>query len=103
MVRVYGESDDILVVEGSPIPAEEIDCYDEDVIVDFDDGTQIRAKYCKPIHGCGAWDIKVVKQGTAEQKMKECFDEDAEIFSDVFEIDAKYVSHKTVEHDLVVD
>lgn len=102
MVRVYGESDDILVVEGSPIPAEEIDCYDEDVIVDFDDGTQIRCGYGKPNCG-GVLYVNVIKQGTAKHKLTECFDEDAEIYSDVFEIDAKYVSHRTVEHDSVGD
>lgn len=102
MVKVWGESDDILVVQGAPIPAEEIDCYDEDVIVDFDDGTQIRAGYGKP-DGSGVWYVNVIKKGTAEQKLKECFDEDAEIYSDVFEIDAKYVSHRTVEHDSVGD
>ncbi len=102
MVRVYGESDDLLVILGGPISVEEIDCYGEDVIVDFDDGTKIRAGYGKPTCS-GVWYVNVIKKGTAEQKMKVCLDENAEIYSDLFEIDANYVSHRKVEHDSVSD
>ena len=92
MIRVYGYSDDNLVLDGAPYPADEIDCFDQDVVVDFDDGTQIRAGYSKP--NLGVWYIKVERQGTAKQKLTECFDEDAELYSDVFEIEAKYVKHR---------
>lgn len=92
MIRVYGYSDDNLVLDGAPYPADEIDCFDQDVIVDFDDGTQIRAGYSKP--NLGVWYIKVEKKGTATQKLTECFDEDAELYSDVLEIDANYVKHR---------
>lgn len=95
MIRVYGYSDDNLVLDGAPYPADEIDCFEQDVIVDFDDGTQIRAGYSKP--NLDVWYIKVEKQGTAKQELTECFDEDAELYSDIFEIDAKYVKHRKVD------
>lgn len=95
MVRVYGYSDDNLVLDGAPYPADEIGCFEQDVIVFFDDGTRIRAGYCKP--NLGVWYIKVEKQGTAKQKLTECFDEDSPLYSDVFEIEANYVRHRKVE------
>lgn len=96
MIRVYGYSDDNLVLDGAPYPADEIDCFDQDVVIDFDDGTQIRAGYSKP--NLGVWYIKVENKGTATQKLTECFDEDAELYSDVFEIEAKYVKHRKESH-----
>ena len=65
---------------------EEIGCYDKNVRIAFKDGTTILIGYCKP--GLGVWWIAVEKQGTAHQKLTVCNDEDAEIYSDVFEIDA---------------
>ena len=96
MIRVYGYSDDNLVLDGAPYPADEIDCFDQDVVIDFDDGTQIRAGYSKP--NLGVWYIKVENKGTATQKLTECFDEDADLYSDVFEIEAKYVKHRKESH-----
>ena len=47
--------------------------------------------------GLGVWAIMVEKQGTAPQILTECSDEDADIYSDVFEIDAEVRRHKVVE------
>ena len=94
MIKVYGYSDDNLVLDGAPYPADEIGCFEQDVIVEFDDGTRIRAGY--PKKDIGVWYVKVEKKGTAPQKLIECFDEDAELYSDLFEIDANYVEHRKV-------
>ncbi len=96
MLKVYGYSDDNLVIEGAPYPADEIDCFDSVVSVRFSDGTLIKAGYGKD--HLGVWWIKAIEKGTAKQTLTECFDEDAEIYSDIFEIDAEYVSHE-VKHE----
>lgn len=98
MTKVYGYSDDCLEIEGAAYPNDEIDCYDRDVIVDFDDGTQIRAGYGKPGYG-GVWGIKITRYGTAQHQLTECFDENADPYSDVFKIDAKVVKHRRVKHE----
>ena len=92
MTKVYGYSDDNLVMDGAPYPADEIGCFDSTVTVRFSDGTMIKAGYEKD--GKAIWWIKVLKKGSAPQTLTECFDEDAEIYSDVFEIDADYVWHE---------
>nr|DAD97014.1 MAG TPA: hypothetical protein [Myoviridae sp. ctr0w28] len=95
MVKVYGASDDLVEIEGSTYEDDEIGCWDRDVLIDFVDGTRIRVHYGKP--GLGVWAIMVEKQGTAPQILTECSDEDADIYSDVFEIDAEVRRHKVVE------
>lgn len=81
MTKVYGYSDDI-VTYGD----DEIDCYDDDVIIVFSDNTIIRVGYSK--ESLGVWWIEVVHAGTAAHRLEICTDEEAEIYSDVFEIDA---------------
>lgn len=95
MLKVYGQSDDILIIEGAPYPADEIGCFDSTVQVRFSDGTIINVGYGKD-HS-GIWWIEVVEKGNAPQKITPCFDEDAEIYSDIFEIDADYVWHEVKE------
>lgn len=92
MLKVYGYGDDNLVIDGAPYPADEISCFDSTVIVRFSDGTLIEAGYGKDNEAI--WWIKVLAEGTAPQKWTECNDEDAEIYSDIFEIDADYVWHE---------
>ena len=92
MTKVYGYSDDILCFEYENGSADEIGCYDEIVIASFTDGTKIRAKYGK--ENKGIWSIEVIKKGTAKQKLTLCNDENADIYSDVLEIEAEYKSHK---------
>ena len=47
MIKVYGYSDDNLVLDGAPYPADEIGCFDSTVRVRFSDGTMIEAGYPK--------------------------------------------------------
>lgn len=95
MIKVYGYSDDNLVIEGAPYPAGEIDCFDSTVEVRFSDGTRIEAGYEKD--NKGIWWINVLEKGTAPQNLTECNDRDADIYSDIFEIDADYVWHEVKE------
>ena len=41
MAKVYGYSDDIVVIEHLDGGCTEIDCYDKDVAIEFGDGTVI--------------------------------------------------------------
>lgn len=86
MIKVYGYYDDLVEIEHSNGRLTEIDCCENNVRIAFRDGTKIRIGYCKP--GLGVWWIKVEKQGTAKQTLTICEDEDAEIYSDIFEIDS---------------
>ena len=97
MIKVYGYSDDNLVLDGAPYPADEIGCFDSTVDVRFSDGTKIKAGY--PKNNIGVWWIKVLEKGTAPQTLTECDNEDAEIYSDVFEIAADYLGHDVTKSE----
>lgn len=97
MLKVYGYSDDILDIDGAPYPADEIGCFNSTVKVKFADGTLIEAGYGKD--NKAIWRIKVLEKGPAPQKLTECDDENAEIYSDVFEIVADYVWHEVKQND----
>lgn len=95
MVKVYGCSDDLCEIEGSKYREDEIGCWEHDVRIRFTDGTIIRVGYNKP--NLGIWYIIVEKIGAANKKLTVCNDEDAEIYSDIFEIDAEVKSHHIVK------
>lgn len=98
MIKIYGCSDDLVEIEGSVYSEDEIGCYGYDVIIEFYDGTVIRIGYVKP--NLDIWSINVKKQGTARQKLTVCNDEEAELYSDVFEIDGTEIkSHRLVEQE----
>lgn len=100
MVRVYGESDDLVIIDGTKTEYDEIACYgfEEVCHIEFDDETKIAVSYPKKVDGVeiGVWAIFVKKQGTAQQKLEECFDEEADCYSDVFEIDSEIKDVKVV-------
>lgn len=96
-MRVYGVSDDLLELEDTQYKDDEIGSYDSEVIILFTDGTVIRCGYGKKEGGI--WYIKVLKKGTADSILNVCQDEDAEIYSDVFEINAEVISHWVVDVD----
>ena len=95
MVKVYGASDDLVEIENSQYKEDEIGCYDHDVRIRFLDGTVIRVGY--PRDGLAIWWVEIEKQGTAEQKLTICEDEDARIYSDIFEIDSEIKSHSVIK------
>lgn len=89
MVRVYGMSDDLVEIEGAEYPYDEVGCFDSDVRIWFDDGTIIRVGYAKP--NLAVWYIEVEQEGSANTNLLICEDENADIYSDIFDIDAKFV------------
>lgn len=92
MVKIYGHSDDLVEIEGSNYCENEIECYFQDVIISFEDGTQIRIGYSK--EDLAVWYIVVEIEGTAEHNLYICNDEYAEVYSDIFEIDSEITSHR---------
>ena len=98
MVKVYGYSDDLVEIEkidGGKYEYDEIGCYEKNVRLRFADGTVIIIGYCKP--NLGVWWIKVEQKGTANQRLTICEDEDADPYSDVFEIDADVAGYEVVD------
>lgn len=95
MVRVYGASDDLVEIRGSDHPEKEIDCYDRTVRLEFSDGTVVRFGYGKS--EAAIWWCRVEAEGTAPHHLIECNDENADIYSDIFEIEAEVVSHAVEE------
>lgn len=89
MVRAYGMSDDLVEIEGDEYPYDEVGCYDRDVKIWFDDGTVICVGYGK--QDLAVWYIEVEEKGSAKSELEICEDEDADIYSDIFEIDANFV------------
>lgn len=92
MVMVYGRSDDLVEIEGSNYYEDEIGCYNQDVIISFEDGAQIRIGYGKG--DLAVWYIIVEREGTSEYNLYICSDEDADIYSDIFEIDSEIKTHR---------
>lgn len=95
MVKVYGASDDLVEIEGSSYKHDEIGCYGSDVRIRFTDGSIIRVGY--PKDGIAVWWIEVEKLGTASVRLLKCFDENAQIYSDIFEINADVKSHSVIK------
>lgn len=96
MVKVYGMSDDLCEIEGSKYEFDEIGCYDSTVEIGFTDGTRILVGYPKR-DDLGVWEIEIIEKGYARSQLTECFDENADIYSDIFEIEAEVSWHKVSE------
>lgn len=79
MITVYGASDDLVEIEGTI--CEEIGCYDHDVEIEFTDGTKAIFHYGKPEGAI--WECKILAYGDECNDIVRCFDEDAEIYSDI--------------------
>ena len=95
MTKVYGYSDDIVVIEHLEGGCTEIDCFNSDVIITSEDGTVITVGYGK--EDKAIWWIKVATCGLAGHNLIPCDDEDAETYSDVFEIEAEAVLWQLAE------
>lgn len=81
--RVYGYSDDNVMCEGDF--HDEIGCYDTDLSIRFSDGTILATHYGKTVNGKneGIWHIQMVVDGPLFDRIEECFDSDARIYSDI--------------------
>lgn len=99
MIRIYGASDDLVEIEGSEYQEDEIGCFEAKVRIWFKDGTVIRVGYPKD---CGAiWEILVEKDGPSKHEVILCYDENADIYSDIFEIDSEIVRHEVIKNKAV--
>lgn len=83
--QIYGRSDDLIEFIGDVCG--EVGCYgtDEDgrgVLVICSDGTLLDVKYGKPGNG-GVWAVTLVKRGSLLDRIDQCDDPDADIYSDV--------------------
>ncbi len=78
MLKIFGHSDDLVEFEGQM--NDEFDCYDG-LKISFIDGTQVLISYGKG--NLGIWKIEVLSIGDKFDRLEECFDEDAEIYSDI--------------------
>lgn len=96
MAKVYGYSDDVVIIEHVEGGSTEIDCYDTDVQITFDDGTIITIGYGKG--NMAIWWIIIDHVGTAKFDLAVCNNEDAEVYSDVLTIDAEVVSYKEANY-----
>lgn len=95
MSKVYGYSDDIVVIEHIEGGCTEIDCYDKDVAIKFEDGTVAHISYGKD--NKAIWGIKITTFGGANYEITDCDDEDADIYSDILEIEAEAVLWSILE------
>lgn len=82
--RVYGSSDDLIEVEGDL--SGECGAYGTDdnprgALLFFDDGTILEVKYCGRISG--VWEVKCLNKGSLFEKIDQCDDADADIYSDM--------------------
>ena len=100
MVRIYGASDDLVEIDGSRYD-NEIGCSynDPKARIWFEDGTVILVSYGK--QDLAVWSIVIEKVGTAKFDLQICLDEDADIYSDIFEIDSEIVRHEVIENAAV--
>lgn len=79
--KIYGQSDDLIEFEG--------DIYDEIAAYEaqgkgilLSDGTLLECSYPK-VPGLAVWGFKVLRAGSLFDRIEECNDEDADIYSDI--------------------
>ena len=82
--QVYGTSDDLIEVDGDT--RGEVGCYGSDekekgVLIILSDGTLLDVKYGKG--GKAIWGVQLLKRGLLFDRIEQCTDEDADLYSDV--------------------
>lgn len=90
---------DLVEIEGSKYKEDEIGCFDLNVRIWFEDGTVILIGY--PKKDLGVWWIQVEHDGISSYNLSICLDENAEIYSDIFEIDSEIIKHEVVSKNEV--
>jgi hypothetical protein len=79
---VYGASDDLIEFDGD-VRGEVNHMSDRACKVTMSDGTELLVKYGKPEPHGGVWWVRLKKAGPLFDRIEECFDENAEIYSDI--------------------
>lgn len=79
--KIYGTSDDLIEFEGDIY--DEIGAYEaQDKGILLSDGTVLECSYPKA-QGLGVWGFKLIRAGSLFDRIEECNDEDAEVYSDI--------------------
>lgn len=79
--KIYGQSDDLIEFRGDI--DDEIGAYKaQDKGILLSDGTVLECSYPKT-PGLGVWGFKLIRAGNLFDRIEECNDEDAEVYSDV--------------------
>lgn len=79
--KIYGTSDDLIEFEGDIY--DEIGAYEaQDKGILLSDGTVLECSYSKT-PDLGVWGFKLIRAGSLFDRIEECNDEDAEVYSDV--------------------
>lgn len=99
MIRIYGASDDLVEIEGSDYQENEIGCFEANVRIWFKDGTVILVSYGK--QDLAVWSIVIEKVGTEKFDLQICEDEDADIYSDIFEINSEILWYEVIKNAAV--
>lgn len=99
-LKIFGYSDDLIEVYDGTRHINEIDCLGYDAIIQFTDKTEIKVHYGKNNNTLGVWEITVLNQGFATQGLTVCNDKNAEIYSDIFEIEADIWSLDRVQENI---
>lgn len=81
MTKVYGASDDLIEFEGD-VYGEVGHFSDKPTRITMSDGTVLRVQYGKRDQG-GVWGVTLVTAGLLFDHIDECFDENADPYSDV--------------------
>jgi hypothetical protein len=85
-LRVYGQSDDNIYIEG-PNFDDQFSGGDDPTRVSLGDGSILDVKYGKVMPDgsidYGIWEVKVLKAGSAFLRIEPCLNRDAKIYSDI--------------------
>lgn len=92
-IKVYGESDDLCIIDGAPYPNDEVGCFESDCVVELSDDTVIRVSYGEN----GTWEIEVLRVGQLPYELEKCPKDDDNDYSDVFVSKADYKQHCVVD------
>lgn len=82
MIQVSGCSDDLIEIDGAW--EDEIGCYEQVAIIEFDDGTEIKVEYGDDTDA--AWKVKVLREGSADYRTERLVN-NGDYYSDLFTIE----------------
>ena len=94
MIKVYGASGNTIKIENSAYDTDEIGSYCADTRIEFDDSTVISLHFTRSDK---RWNITVGNKGSASQRLTHNIKGEANIYSDIFEIEAEVISHEVLD------
>lgn len=94
MIRIYGVSDELIIVEENGVELEKIDCNHNDIQFEMSDGTIVLFQYS--IKKSKVWTASIVDEGYGDYVIEEYDEEASETRSDAVEVDAEYYEYNFV-------